>query len=526
MMTTRFQNIAVLIDAENASASKIDFILNQIMQLGEIRLKHVYGDFKQGNLGVWDNLSLKYIFKQIHTPALVKGKNSSDIALVIDAMDLLFHGNQFGEFDCFCIVSSDSDFSGLAKYIRHKNKAVIGFGKENTVNSFKMACDKFFVIESNNTSKVENKSAPAKNKKPTAKKTLPADDILIATMKQCIRKSLTHNGWAHYAQVSNSLKQEFPHLTPANYGYTRWLDLMQDSTFFKIKRDGLVVFVCEAEFCPDTVRINPVAHLNVDKLLDDIAMIIAENPMRVDNWVHIGYLGSQLRQLGYNPKDYGFKTSTAFLEDISGLSVKRENGGIYFTLFDDSKIPLLPEKNEDIGQESIDFQASDTMSETPQNHVESTPEKTEMTPKVLQQLSFDDLFAENDFVESENYEIIEPIQTSEEIISETITESIYSDDVSEHHTDNITENISENPSTDFQPDIYDDLKQAISTIFNAQATNPEDSWLKFSYLTHHLSRQGFKAKDYSCKNMLELIQKIDGLSYKEEDEILWIRMAS
>lgn len=137
-----FNNIAVLIDGDNINAKNIESILAKVSTLGTIACKRIYGDFKQGKLTTWDDISLKLLLEQVHIPAYVKGKNATDIALAIDAVDL-----SYLDYDCFCIISSDSDFSILAKNLRTKGKKVFGFGKSTTVESFKVACDDYFVMD-------------------------------------------------------------------------------------------------------------------------------------------------------------------------------------------------------------------------------------------------------------------------------------------------------------------------------------------------------------------------------------------
>lgn len=424
----KFKNIAVLIDAENVSANKIDQILTQISEFGHIGLKYVYGDFKQENLAIWDNISLKYLLKQIHTPSLVKGKNSSDIALVIDAMDLLFHGYQNQQFDCFCLVSSDSDFSSLAKYIRHQQKSVIGIGRNNTLESFKMACDDFIIVDydeiqlkqnihriephilkqdtilmnairasiknSENTNgwanysqvnnylnqhypnlKVENYGyskwrilieqidlfdnqhignifyfAIKKTKKTAiqpsnqSNKSLK-DTQLINILKKVITEHLV-KGWANYSQINSYLNKTYPKIKPQHYGYSKWRTLIKEIDLFEIKtmKSGLYIREKSNDNSPQMTATK--TKINNQALLDDILQAINESNLRTDEWVHIGYLGSQLKNKGYNPKDFGFKSFSLLFENTNGILIRKNGSTVHITLADKSKIQEIePETN-------------------------------------------------------------------------------------------------------------------------------------------------------------------------------------
>ena len=131
--------IAVLIDADNASAKSIENTLANIAQYGTITVKRVYGDWSRQNLNKWKNYANKYSIKSVQAYSFVKGKNSTDAAIVIDAMDILYQK----EVNAFCIVSSDCDFTGLVHRIKEDGHFTIGFGKTSACSSFKDACDLF-----------------------------------------------------------------------------------------------------------------------------------------------------------------------------------------------------------------------------------------------------------------------------------------------------------------------------------------------------------------------------------------------
>ncbi|MBL0049697.1 MAG: NYN domain-containing protein [Bacteroidetes bacterium] len=144
--------IAVLIDGDNANPKIIEDTLSQIQNHGQLAIKRVYGDWSQPQLGCWKVIVNKHSIKTMQTFNYTKGKNSTDIALIIDAMDLLYSG----KVNAFCIVSSDCDFTGLIHRIKENNLFTIGVGKVHSCSSFKNACD-LFLFEENSMKKIELK---------------------------------------------------------------------------------------------------------------------------------------------------------------------------------------------------------------------------------------------------------------------------------------------------------------------------------------------------------------------------------
>ena len=142
-MPAQLKSIAVLIDADNASAKNIGLILQEIAKLGHITCKKIYGDWGNARIKSWQEALLKYAIDPMQQFAYVKGKNATDIGLVIEAMDLLYSD----KYDCFCLISSDSDFTSLAVRIRQDSVKVFGFGNRSTVDAFTKACDSFYYIE-------------------------------------------------------------------------------------------------------------------------------------------------------------------------------------------------------------------------------------------------------------------------------------------------------------------------------------------------------------------------------------------
>src|SRR5262245_31021485 len=162
------RRLAVLIDAENASAKLVEPLLSEIAKYGTANVKRIYGDWTTPNLVAWKNSLNKFAIQPIQQFRYTSGKNSSDSALIIDAMDLLYSGN----FDGFCIVSSDSDFTRLAGRLRESGIIVYGFGEKKTPESFVSACDRFIFVE-NLTPTDEEVASNPKNLNPSAPAPVP-----------------------------------------------------------------------------------------------------------------------------------------------------------------------------------------------------------------------------------------------------------------------------------------------------------------------------------------------------------------
>lgn len=181
------------------------------------------------------------------------------------------------------------------------------------------------------------------------------DANLIKVLKESIANNL-ENGWANFSPFTQYLNANYPNIKPKNYGYAKWRTLIEKLELFELKQvNKTTLFIREKS---NNSQIQKVKTINNQQLLDDITQIINENPMRTDEWLHIGTLGGQLKQKGYNPKNFGLKTFTALLENTNGVINKRENGGIFFTLKDKSGIKPIETIKSD-NYESFGFYNSD-----------------------------------------------------------------------------------------------------------------------------------------------------------------------
>jgi hypothetical protein len=245
-MAEQAQRLAVLIDADNASAAIVDDLLAEIAKLGTASVKRIYGDFTTGRLAAWNARILEHSIQQVQQPSFTTGKNASDIALVIDAMDLL-HSKRFTGF---CLVSSDSDFTRLAMRLREEGVMVYGFGEKKTPRAFVAACDKFIYTEILRPPKKRAPPAarpaaarPARPAKPSGRPaprpvasdvSAPPLDIL----RDAIESSADESGWAHLGQVGRVLNNRLPDFDARNFGFRSTGAMLEELDGFEIRRQG------------------------------------------------------------------------------------------------------------------------------------------------------------------------------------------------------------------------------------------------------------------------------------------------
>ncbi len=226
--------LAVLIDADNANPAIVEGLLAEIAKLGFAAVKRIYGDWTTSKLSHWKTALLQHSIQPIQQFAYTTGKNATDSAMIIDAMDLLYSGT----FDGFCLVSSDSDFTRLASRIRESGKIVYGFGEQKTPRPFVTACDRFIYTEVFSTS-----SATGQPVKRTSSKDLRKDTKLLNLFRSAIDAASDENGWAHLGQVGSNIIKQAPDFDSRNYGYGKLSDLVTAIDLFKTERRDRAVFI-------------------------------------------------------------------------------------------------------------------------------------------------------------------------------------------------------------------------------------------------------------------------------------------
>lgn len=236
MQTLNDLRLAVLIDADNIPYSNVRGMLEEIAKYGTPTFKRIYGDWTKPTISGWKSVLLENAITPVQQYSYTKGKNSTDSALIIDGMDILYSG----KVDGFCIVSSDSDFTRLATRLREAGMKVIGIGERKTPHPFIVACDKFIYLEiitssvasSDTTPEVRKRGKPVvkKMKKEESEQQTPA-----VIVKRLIASSITdiadENGWAYLGDVGNLILKKQPDFDPRNFGFPKLTPLIRSLDF-------------------------------------------------------------------------------------------------------------------------------------------------------------------------------------------------------------------------------------------------------------------------------------------------------
>ena len=219
--------LAVLIDADNAPPSVVDGLLAEIAKYGTATVKRIYGDWTGPQLKGWKEALLKHAIQPIQQFRYTTGKNATDSALIIDAMDLLYAGHLGG----FCIVSSDSDFTRLAGRIREAGLVVYGFGEKKTPAPFVSACDRFIYTEI--LGEEPDDEQPVEARSGTQ---LRQDARLVTLLRSAVDASSDESGWANLGPVGSNIAKQAPEFDPRNYGYRKLSELVAASGLFEIEK--------------------------------------------------------------------------------------------------------------------------------------------------------------------------------------------------------------------------------------------------------------------------------------------------
>jgi hypothetical protein len=221
--------LAVLIDADNVPYSNIKGMMEEIAKYGTPTTKRIYADWTKPNSSGWKAVLLEHAITPIQQYSYTTGKNSSDSALIIDAMDLLYSD----KLDGFCIVSSDSDFTRLAIRLRESGMKVIGIGEQKTPKSFISACDRFIfieVLEGAKKNKNISSTVEASDKNKEEKKFLKIDIETIDIIESSIEDLADDEGWAFLGDVGNLIVKKKPEFDPRNFGFSKLTPLMKSLT--------------------------------------------------------------------------------------------------------------------------------------------------------------------------------------------------------------------------------------------------------------------------------------------------------
>lgn len=223
--------LAVLIDADNTQPSVVQPLLAEVAKYGIASIKRGYGDWTTNRLHGWKAVLNEHAIQPIQQFAYTVGKNSTDSALIIDAMDLLYTARLQG----FCIVSSDSDFTRLATRLRESGMMVYGFGEQKTPRPFVTACDRFIYTEILSRQDDRNGSASTPPSKRKTADALQADVSLVRLLTTAAESSADEEGWATIGNLGTRLAQHAPDFDPRNYGYSKLGQLIVATGLFEIE---------------------------------------------------------------------------------------------------------------------------------------------------------------------------------------------------------------------------------------------------------------------------------------------------
>lgn len=222
--------IAVLIDADNVPSTHVKEMMEEIAKYGNPTIKRIYGDWTKPQLGKWKNVLLENAINPIQQYGYTTGKNATDSAMIIDAMDILYSDKVNG----FCLVSSDSDFTKLATRLRESRMLVLGMGEKKTPNPFIVACDKFIYLEI-----LHNQSEEQENGKNKAKSSVQVDKInpkLIRLISSTISDLADDDGWAFMGDVGNLLQKKQPNFDSRNFGFQKLTPLVSSIANFEVEQ--------------------------------------------------------------------------------------------------------------------------------------------------------------------------------------------------------------------------------------------------------------------------------------------------
>ncbi|GHU08854.1 hypothetical protein FACS1894151_05520 [Spirochaetia bacterium] len=219
--------LAVLIDADNTQPAIIEGLLDEVAKYGVASVKRIYGDWTSTNLRQWKERLLEYAIQPIQQFAYTQGKNATDSAMIIDAMDLLYSE----KLDGFCIVSSDSDFTRLAARLRESGRTVYGFGEKKTPRAFVSVCDKFIyteILKEQEENDEDDNRPPAK-----ARKDFKVDRKLLKILRDTVDDLAEESGWAYLGAVGQKISLRSSEFDPRNYGFRKLADLFRALSQFE-----------------------------------------------------------------------------------------------------------------------------------------------------------------------------------------------------------------------------------------------------------------------------------------------------
>lgn len=295
--------VALLIDGDNISASYITSILDELTEIGVTTIKRIYGDWTRPEMRSWRQELLNRSIQPVQQFANVSGKNATDSALIIDAMDILY----LKDVDCFCIVSSDSDFTRLASRLAESGKMVIGMGEEKTPGSFRNACTRFVSLENLKTSEGDLAQADK-----------PSLTGIEHTIAKAIRDNENRGRQTSLAEVGSRLSKKYPDFDVRSYGYSYLSRFIEDMPRFELSRANNTVTVSISEHTAEASK-------------KQVERFIQECVIQHDGHYTINQLSNKVYQHfpTFKLKDLGYSQFHKLVASVKGVKVKQEGNEKY-----------------------------------------------------------------------------------------------------------------------------------------------------------------------------------------------------
>lgn len=287
---------AVLIDADNVAAKYTKYILDEVSNYGVVTYKRVYGDWTRPNLSSWKNMALDNAITPVQQYSYTTGKNSTDSAMIIDAMDILYSNNADG----FCIVSSDSDFTRLAIRLRESGMYVIGMGEQKTPKPFSAACNAFKYLEVLADEELQNSA----DKEKVEMKTLESAIIRIISENANLQEEI------NIGELGSRLQSRYPDFDVRNYGYSKLSQFLKEFECLSFRQVGSSILVSQKSDRTD-----------LQLVVTMLTAIVRTNGTKGYN---LGELKKQLcsKMPDFSVKTYGYSKFSRFVENLPGFRIR------------------------------------------------------------------------------------------------------------------------------------------------------------------------------------------------------------
>ncbi|MDO4777501.1 MAG: NYN domain-containing protein [Cardiobacteriaceae bacterium] len=304
------KKLAILIDADNASANTAQEIFAEIAKYGIASVRRIYGDWSSPALNGWQKILLKHAITPVQQFAYTRSKDATDMKLIIDAMDLLYSGT----FDGFCLISSDSDFTPLAERIRANGLLVYGFGRKTTPEAFRQACDRFFYVEN---LEAAGNGKPDDGNAANAQLPLapPVRQPIAGALKNLLYKAIKDctdetTGWAFVGQIGSYLNQTQPDFDSRTYGYGKLSAMLKAMGGLQFRHDEANRMYCRK-----------IPYGELIKLLANEALPKFRNQQ---GWAKIHAIEKYVKPR-WSFAEYGFASFADLLESVHGVEIQGES---------------------------------------------------------------------------------------------------------------------------------------------------------------------------------------------------------